>query len=205
MADRKDRLALIVGAGSGLSASLARAFAGAGNRIALAARSVGKPDGLCAETGASAFACDATKPKEVDDLFRRVDGLTDPLDAVVFNAGYRTRGPIAELDPAEVEKTLMVSAFAGFLVGQQAARRGSLPRRASTSRISSSTAASAAPSVRTTRKNRMRCSTRMRLRNPISPWSTSRGAPGPGRSSSGPGSRLFEGEQEQDVGRHANA
>ena len=76
MADRKDRLALIVGAGSGLSASLARAFAGAGYRIALAARSVGKLDGLCAETGASAFACDATKPKEVDDLFRRVDGLT---------------------------------------------------------------------------------------------------------------------------------
>ena len=123
IADRKDRLALIVGAGSGLSASLARAFAGAGYRIALAARSVGKLDGLCAETGASAFACDATKPKEVDDLFRQVDGLPGPLDVVVFNAGYRTRGPIAELDPAEVEKTLMVSAFAGFLVGQQAARR----------------------------------------------------------------------------------
>ena len=123
IADRKDRLALIVGAGSGLSASLARAFAGAGYRIALAARSVGKLDGLCAETSASAFACDATKPKEVDDLFRQVDGLPGPLDVVVFNAGYRTRGPLTELDPAEVEKTLMVSAFAGFLVGQQAARR----------------------------------------------------------------------------------
>jgi NAD(P)-dependent dehydrogenase (short-subunit alcohol dehydrogenase family) len=123
MAGTKDRLALIVGAGSGLSASLARTFAGAGYRIVLAARSVGKLDGLSAETGAAAFACDATKPQDVDDLFNRVDGLSGALDVVVFNAGYRTRGPVVELDAAEVEKTLMICAFAGFLVGRAAARR----------------------------------------------------------------------------------
>jgi NAD(P)-dependent dehydrogenase (short-subunit alcohol dehydrogenase family) len=46
----------------------------------------------------------------------------------VYNPSYRTRGPIAELDPAEVEKSLMVTAFGGFLVGQQAVRR-MLPKK----------------------------------------------------------------------------
>jgi len=46
---------------------------------------------------------------------------------VVYNASYRTRGPLIELDPAEVEKAIAVTAFGAFLVGQAAARR-MLPR-----------------------------------------------------------------------------
>lgn len=42
---------------------------------------------------------------------------------VHYNASYRARGPIVDLDPAEVQKALMISAFGGFLVAQQAARR----------------------------------------------------------------------------------
>jgi NAD(P)-dependent dehydrogenase (short-subunit alcohol dehydrogenase family) len=123
MAETGKGLALIVGAGSGLSASLARALHGEGYAIALAARSVDKLDGLCRELGATAFRCDASKPQEVVALFKDVDGLPGDLDVVVFNASYRTRGPLIELDPAEVEKTLAISAFGGFLVGQEAARR----------------------------------------------------------------------------------
>jgi NAD(P)-dependent dehydrogenase (short-subunit alcohol dehydrogenase family) len=123
MADAAEKLALIVGAGSGLSASIARALAGEGYRLALAARSIDKLDGLRTEIKADAFACDATKQKDVEKLFKSVDGLSGSLDVVVFNAAYRTRGLILELDPPEVEKTLMVTAFAGFLVGQQAAKR----------------------------------------------------------------------------------
>src|SRR5229473_2709765 len=44
-------------------------------------------------------------------------------DIVVFNASYRTRGPLIELDPVEVEKSLMISCYGGFLVGQAAARQ----------------------------------------------------------------------------------
>ena len=43
---------LIVGAGEGLSASLARAFAREGAKIALAARRPEKLEGLCRELGA---------------------------------------------------------------------------------------------------------------------------------------------------------
>lgn len=123
MADTQKGTALIVGAGSGLSASLARALHGAGYSIALAARSVDKLEGLRAELGAEAFQCDASKPEDVEALFKGVDGLSAELDVAVYNASYRTRGPLVELDPPEVEKSLIVSAYAGFLVGQQAVKR----------------------------------------------------------------------------------
>ncbi|MEJ8573443.1 SDR family NAD(P)-dependent oxidoreductase [Microbaculum marinum] len=116
-------VALIVGAGSGLSASLARALAKDGYRIALAARSTDKLAALCDETGATAFTCDASDADDVARLFEAVDRLAGELEVVVFNASARARGALVDLDPAEVEKTLRVSAFAGFLVGQQAARR----------------------------------------------------------------------------------
>lgn len=123
MAETGKGIALIVGAGSGLSASLAKALHGDGYAIALAARSTDKLGGLCGELDAAAFACDASRPADVEALFGKVDGLSGDLEVVVFNPSYRTRGPIAELDPAEVEKALMISAFGGFLVGQQAAKR----------------------------------------------------------------------------------
>jgi NAD(P)-dependent dehydrogenase (short-subunit alcohol dehydrogenase family) len=123
MANLQDKLALIVGAGSGLSASIARSFAGAGMKIALAARSVGDLGPLATEIGATAFTADATSREEVSRLFADVrDILGDPY-AVVYNASYRTRGPFVDLDPAEVERSLAVTAFGGFLVAQEAARR----------------------------------------------------------------------------------
>lgn len=116
------RSALIVGVGDGLSASVARAFAKSGMKIALAARSVDKLGALAKETGAAVHACDAADRGRVDELFAALDAAGAP-DVVVYNASYRARGPFTDLDPAEVEKSLRVSAFAGFLVAQQAARR----------------------------------------------------------------------------------
>ena len=114
--------AVIVGAGSGLSASLARACAAAGMNVVLAARRTDKLGELVKATQAIAIACDATKPAEVAALFDTVAKQQGAPDLVVFNAGYRTRGPFLELDPVEVEKTLISSAFGGFLVAQAAAR-----------------------------------------------------------------------------------
>jgi len=115
--------ALIVGAGRGLSASLARLLAGRGLRVALAARDAEKLAPLCAETGAKAFACDAVEPGQVARLFTAVEAATGTPDVVVYNASARARGPVAELVPAEVERAIMVSAFGGFLVAREAARR----------------------------------------------------------------------------------
>ena len=111
--------ALVVGAGSGLSAALARLFAKEGMRVTLAARNTDKLSALVKETGAVAIACDASVPAEVDAMFETAGSS----DLVVYNAGFRTRGPIASLDPKEVERTLAITAFGGFLVGQAAAKR----------------------------------------------------------------------------------
>jgi NAD(P)-dependent dehydrogenase (short-subunit alcohol dehydrogenase family) len=116
-------IALIVGAGRGLSASLARLLAGKGLRIAVAARDTAKLAPLCAETGAKAFACDAVEPDRVAHLFTAVEAAVGAPDVVVYNASARARGPVAELVPAEVERAIMVSAFGGFLVAREAARR----------------------------------------------------------------------------------
>jgi NAD(P)-dependent dehydrogenase (short-subunit alcohol dehydrogenase family) len=115
--------ALIVGAGSGLSASLARLFAREGMRVALAAREAGKLAALCQETGARAFSCDAGDPAQVEKLFAVVDEQIGPPDVVVYNASGRLRGPFVDLVPAEVERALTVSAFGAFVVAQQAVRR----------------------------------------------------------------------------------
>ena len=120
--------ALIVGAGTGLSAAIARLLAREGIRVALAARNPAKLAPLCVETEARAFACDAVRPDEVRRLFAEVEGTLGNPDVVIYNASARTRGPLVELDPAEVERTLAVSAFGGFLVAQEAARR-MLPAR----------------------------------------------------------------------------
>ncbi len=117
------RIALIVGAGSGLSASLARAFTKAGMKVALAARSAAKLDEFVQATGAKAYNCDAAKREEVEKLFADLDAAHLTPDVVVYNASYRTRGPLTELDPAEVAKAIEITAFGAFLVAQQAARR----------------------------------------------------------------------------------
>src|ERR1017187_2028729 len=127
MTDRGYHYAHIVGAGAGLSASRARAFAKAGMRVALAARSTDKLSPLAQETSAKIFQCDASQHAQVDKLFADLDAGPGAPDVVVYNASYRTRGPFIELDPAEVAKAIAVTAFGGFLVGQAAARR-MLPR-----------------------------------------------------------------------------
>ncbi len=117
------RRALIVGAGSGLSAALARRFAAQGMSVALAARNPDKLAPLCADIGAKSFACDAADAAAVAGLFEQVEAGGGAPDVVVYNASGRVRGPVASLDPEAVARALAVSAFGGFLVGQHAARR----------------------------------------------------------------------------------
>src|ERR1700724_379208 len=98
MSELNYKNALIVGVGSGLSASLARLFAKSGMKVAVAARRLDNVAALAKETGGAP-------------------------DVVVYNASYRTRGPFIDLDPVEVERALAVTAYGGFLVPQQAAKR----------------------------------------------------------------------------------
>lgn len=115
--------ALIVGAGPGISTSLARQLSARGVKVALAARSIDKLKGVANETGAKVFAADAAQPASIAALFDNVADVIGDPEVVIYNASGRVRGPLTELDPEEVQRAIAVSAFGGFLVGQQAARR----------------------------------------------------------------------------------
>jgi NAD(P)-dependent dehydrogenase (short-subunit alcohol dehydrogenase family) len=119
----EQEIALIVGAGPGLSASLARLFNKEGMKVALAARDAKKLDGLVREIHGRAYPCDASSPKDVENLFDSVAKDIGEPNLVVYNASARVRGPITGLDPEAVRKTVLVTCYGGFLVGQAAAKR----------------------------------------------------------------------------------
>jgi NAD(P)-dependent dehydrogenase (short-subunit alcohol dehydrogenase family) len=122
MSDFPYHSALIVGAGAGISASLARKLSALGMKVGLAARDVDKLAALVAETGAAVFAADAARADSVAALFAEATQRIGEPDVVVYNASARAPGPLAELDPAAVERALGITAFGAFLVAQQAAR-----------------------------------------------------------------------------------
>lgn len=117
------KTALIVGAGAGLSASVARKLADRGSRVALAARSIESNSALAQRLGGRAYRCDASESEDVAALFKAVEEDLGAPDFVLYNSSARTRGPLVDLDADDVEKSILVSAFGGFLVAQQAARR----------------------------------------------------------------------------------
>lgn len=124
-----EKTALIVGAGAGLSASLARKFAANGYRVALAARDPGKLEALVAETGARAYACNAASPEEMAALFAAVDKDLGEPEVAVYNPSARVRGPVQELDPDKVRDAILISGYGAFLMAQEAVKR-MLPKNA---------------------------------------------------------------------------
>jgi len=117
------RAALIVGAGEGISASLARALAAAGLGVGLAARNVEKLAPLAAATGAHCFAVDAADPGAVARVFTAAEAKLGAPDVVIYNASARAQGSLLDLDPEAVRAAIGVTAFGGFLVAREAARR----------------------------------------------------------------------------------
>ncbi|MEM9145898.1 MAG: SDR family NAD(P)-dependent oxidoreductase [Pseudomonadota bacterium] len=114
--------ALIIGAGSGLSASLARLFAAKGLSVALAARSTADLGALAEETGASLHTCDAADASAVAALFAALDPTGAP-NVLVYNPSARVRGPVTDLDTAAVANAVTVTALGAFYAAQQAAQR----------------------------------------------------------------------------------
>jgi NAD(P)-dependent dehydrogenase (short-subunit alcohol dehydrogenase family) len=117
------KTALIVGTGSGISASFARTLAREGYDLALTARNTDKLAALVTETNATAMSCDATKMDQVAAVFTELDRTFGHLDVVLYNASQRAPGTIATVAPADVAQAINISAFGGFLVAQEAAKR----------------------------------------------------------------------------------
>lgn len=118
--------AIVVGVGPGLGFALVRRFAKAGMAVAMAARAKEHLEQLLQKEpveGARAYACDATDQGSVGRLFEQAEQDLGAPELVVFNAGAFEPGSVLDTAPADFERCWRVGCFAGFLVGQAAARR----------------------------------------------------------------------------------
>ena len=114
---------LIVGAGSGLSASLARAFNSKGMKIVLAARNIDKLDSLKKEIDALVFKCDSTENKSVQNLFLQTDSIIGTPESVIYNPSLRIVKPFIEYDPDEMLQSIKVNSYGAFLVAHESVKR----------------------------------------------------------------------------------
>ena len=114
---------LIVGAGSGLSASLARLFANHKMKVILASRNINKLKLLKEEINAETISCDAANIESVNNLFQKIDELPENPNLVIYNPSVRIRGSITDFDPEEVKKAIHINCFGGFLIAQQSVKR----------------------------------------------------------------------------------
>ena len=115
---------LIVGVGSGLSASLAKLCASKGMKVVLAARNIEKLEDLKKEVSAETYKCDSTDIESVKNLFKETDKTIGTPNLVIYNASSRpSRNGVAELDPKQVQQSINVTCFGAFLVAQEATKR----------------------------------------------------------------------------------
>ena len=114
---------LIVGVGSGLSASLARLCASKSMKIVLAARNIEKLEDLINETNADAYACDSSNIESVENLFKEMDKKIGTPNLVIYNSSARIKGGITELDAKKTQDAINVTCFGAFLVAKEAAKR----------------------------------------------------------------------------------
>ena len=116
--------AVVIGAGPGLGWSLAKRFAQGGLRVVACSRDPARLEARAAADGVDVAleSCDAAKPADVERVFAKVAREHGAPALVAFNAGAYERGGILDIRPEDFERCWRVGCFAGFLVGQAAAR-----------------------------------------------------------------------------------
>ena len=114
---------IIVGAGSGLSASLARLFTAEKMKVVLAARNIEKLTELSEEIDCELVQCDSSNVEQVKNLFSQTDEIFSTPSIVIYNPSARIRGDITSLDPHQTKAALETTCYGAFLVAQQAATR----------------------------------------------------------------------------------
>ena len=114
---------LIVGAGAGLSASLARLCFSKGMKVILAARDISKLENLKKEVKGETYKCDSSNIESVKNLFKETDKKIGTPNLVIYNPSARLKGSIIELDPQKTQEAINVTCFGAFLVAQEASKR----------------------------------------------------------------------------------
>ena len=117
------KVALIVGAGPGISAAFGQALVTDGYQVALASRNVEKLSSLATRMKAKAFEVDASSPTSLVRLFREVDAALGEPEVVLFNPSARIRGELLTLDLEAASEAIQTTAMGALVTAQEAARR----------------------------------------------------------------------------------
>lgn len=120
-------VALIVGAGPGISAAFAQVLVADGYRVALAARNLDRLRPLALRIGAMPFEADAASAQSLVRLFSEVDQALGQVDVVLYHPSARIRGDLLSLDIEAAAAAIQTTAIGALVTAQEAARR-MLPR-----------------------------------------------------------------------------
>jgi rhamnose utilization protein RhaD (predicted bifunctional aldolase and dehydrogenase)/NAD(P)-dependent dehydrogenase (short-subunit alcohol dehydrogenase family) len=118
------QIAAITGAGGGIGAATAKAFAAAGAEVALLDIDAEKAAAVAKTIGGAAFAvaCDVTDAASVDAAFAKVAERLGGVDIVVSNAGAAWQGRIGEVAEEVLRKSFELNFYGHQRVAQAAVR-----------------------------------------------------------------------------------
>jgi short-subunit dehydrogenase len=123
-----NKVALIIGAGPGISAAFARELLTAGYTVVLASRDMEKLKPLAESIGAHAFKVDANSIEDIQKLFSFVENSWSEPEVVLYNPSARVKGDILSLNPHKVSEAFHTTAIGAFAAAQEAAKR-MIPRK----------------------------------------------------------------------------
>jgi NAD(P)-dependent dehydrogenase (short-subunit alcohol dehydrogenase family) len=128
----RPRVVVVTGASAGVGRATARAFAQAGDDVAVLARGVDGLEGARREIEtmgrrAMVLPVDVADAEQVDDAASRVELELGPIDVWVNNAMVSVFSPVRELEAAEVRRVTDVT-YLGVVHGTLSALRRMLPR-----------------------------------------------------------------------------
>jgi short-subunit dehydrogenase len=117
-----NKTVIITGGSEGVGAATARMFAEAGANLMLVARNKKNLDAIAeelrAKTKVEVFVMDVSDAEACVDVFKKAAFEFGRVDVLVNNAGYHKRGPVEEVDPADLGTMIDVNLKAPIMLSR---------------------------------------------------------------------------------------
>ena len=113
---QQGRSVLVTGGNRGIGLAVARAFAAAGDRVAVTHRSSGAPQGMFG------VECDVTSSEQVDAAFSAVEAEQGPVEVLVSNAGITDDTLLLRMSEDSFQRVLDANLAGAYRVAKRAAQ-----------------------------------------------------------------------------------
>jgi 3-oxoacyl-[acyl-carrier protein] reductase len=116
----RSRVVLVTGGNRGIGLATARAFAAAGDKVAITYRK--EPPEDAAANGIFAVACDVTDTAQVDAAFAAIEAELGPVEVLVSNAGITRDTLVLRMSDDDFSSVLDANLTGGFRVAKRAVK-----------------------------------------------------------------------------------